>query len=1163
MSFRTLAITYLVGGLTFLPLVLAAVLASAWYLLLKADHAEERQRDGPDDGKVYTAEEVVKEQDQSRSRQESTSDVGASGTFAVLRKYDFQAAIQALNARQNGSAAAGGQGHDTTAGDGVGNSSESVYQSMYRSVFSGNKNTGSSTSILDHDDTQQAPANRRRSVSANVMYIVLRHGHLMLYDSPAPMEVRHVLSLAHHNVTLQSGKEAEDEIDDRKIPEADLFIKRTAIVLTPVELPNGSMQSSGSQKATKPIYLFSATSFEKEDFFHALLWTRSHPPTLLPLDPEALIKLQSSLHSSSLTPETRALNALLGRVFLGIHHTDYLKNFILGKIEKKLARIQKPTFIPLLQIRSLDLGDAAPVFTNLKLRDLNINGDTTISADMRYNGGLSITLLAVAKLDLGPRFKARTVDLVLKASMQRVQGTMLLHIKPPPSNRLWYCFENMPELEVRAEPVVSERKITYGFVLRAIEERVRTALGEGLVKPNWDDVPMPLIDTRGSHARGGLWSDEGEDEHPELRPGSARVLSDRNDKTMSMPSFPPAMDSGASTGLSSNSEVNIARMHHSATMPVDERQVKRRPVGSSQNTHDPSSSPEISQQSSLPPKPLRSPSITLPSPVVAVDGQTVEQVRADDPSLQNLPSQNRRLWRSRGSIPQQQQQKDAMDELRDLRARADQAAARPSVSTTAEGADNVNRSLEELPGSHDSDEASIRSHQLSDSTIPATPRSFSIRSTDSERSTATSLSSARGQQPGQRKANLLAAAGAATTAARNWGWNTIQKNRGMLPRTGAKQEASPQSTSQPMGRGQPLPPPGQPLPGPNKGLWGGVSSMRRKPVPALPPRRPRPGESDSNSTTPNSKIPVLFRTKSGSSQIAGNGGDDEFGTWQENVVDDGMGPSGGSSESVNFDPSAEYQQSTHGHSSASITEDEDLLQLSAGEAEPETPRTKQPDEEQERSVDDTPSKVKKIPPPLPVRRQHSRREQLIENLSSPQQHDEDQSHNAKDADEDASSDAPGLRVPEGAADAIAAENSTVELESGANDDPEHLDDSNAVEAKVKAERTEAATHVQREQLSEGSDVGTNKEVTGLGRANTAERFLQGDDLTEEDFEAQDSTPSDEGKRSIMETPVLGTRVGGSRETETGTDETDEISQRIKAQVQNSRKSKDSSTEHNC
>ncbi|EME38844.1 hypothetical protein DOTSEDRAFT_110858, partial [Dothistroma septosporum NZE10] len=533
MGFRTLVFVYVFGGLTFLPLLLAAVFFTAWKLLPRPDDQTKTSAKGNDDVlKLDTkGEELARRVKEDRDRQESVGDAAASGTFAVLRRYDFQAAIGAINARNNASSGNNTPNvaaDATTPGDGSsGSTGESVYQSMYRSVFAGKQNNGSTTSLLQTDETQRKP------VPASVVHIVLRHGHLMFYDSSAQVEVKHVLSLAHHKVTLQAGKDGDDA-DEKLISEADLFIKRTAIVLTPIELPAGALQQQSAPTPAKPFYLFSATNIEKEDFYHALLYARSKPPIPRPLDSDALIKLQSMLHSSTLTPETRALNALLGRVFLGVQHGKRLVDFVRAKIERKLNRIQKPNFITTLRLRGLDLGDASPVFTNLKLRDLNISGDTTVSADMRYAGGLSITLLAVAKLDLGQRFRTRTVDLVLKTILKRVQGTILLHIKPPPSNRLWFTFESIPELEIRVEPVVSERKITYGFVLRAIEERVRTAITEGLVKPNWDDIPFPMQDTRGSSARGGSWADEGHEEHTQPEFDSAKFLAERNEKTKSV-----------------------------------------------------------------------------------------------------------------------------------------------------------------------------------------------------------------------------------------------------------------------------------------------------------------------------------------------------------------------------------------------------------------------------------------------------------------------------------------------------------------------------------------------------------------------------------------------------------------------------------------------------
>ncbi|EME86924.1 uncharacterized protein MYCFIDRAFT_77284 [Pseudocercospora fijiensis CIRAD86] len=693
MALRAYLFTYIFGGLTLIPLLIAAILLPAWYLQPRVSNIEATKAGNDSDGEDEGESRNVKETGHTR-------DAAASGTFAVLRRYDFQAAMTAINARNN--AGSNNASDGGVAGENGGSSAgESVYQSMYRSVFVGNRNN-STSSLLQDEDHQDGPPSRWRAAPANVLYIVLRHGHLMLYDSPAQVEVKHVLSMAHHSVSLQAGKDDDEYGKEKHIQESDLFIKRTAIVLTPKELPNGALQGPAHSPA-KPFYLFSATNIEKEDFYYALLSTRSHPPKPRQLNAEALIKLQSTLHSSSLTADTRALDAIIGRVFLSLHNTDGLRDFVRGKIEKKLARIQKPTFIPSLRVRTIDLGDAAPVFTNLKLRDLNISGEMTVEANTKYNGGLSLTLLAVAKLDLGPRFKARTVDLVLKTSLHRISGTMLLKIKPPPSNRLWVCFDNVPEMEVRVEPVVSERKITYGFVLRAIEERVRTAISEGLVRPNWDDVPMPFSDTRGNVTRGGLWSDEGKPDSP--------------------------VSNSMSTG-----------------------------------------------------------------------------------HAEGIPPPQRTLWASRNKAPLSQ--KDALEELRGIHSRVGTQPAAESESD-----DDIAKQIPDATDARSLGETS----EGSGSTLPATPRSFSVRSTDSDRSTApTSIGTTRSEQLQTKKANLLAATAAATTAARNWGWNAIQRNKNN--RAASQGDLQPE----PMGRGQPLPPPGQPLPGPQKGIWGGPQSCFSK-----------------------------------------------------------------------------------------------------------------------------------------------------------------------------------------------------------------------------------------------------------------------------------------------------------------------------------------------
>ncbi|CAK3780995.1 PH domain-containing [Lecanosticta acicola] len=1120
MGFRTLAFTYIFGGLTFLPLLLAAVLAVAWYLLPRSDTIKTESRD---DLKDVDPEELAKETTKNESiRKEGVGEAAANGTFAVLRHYDFQAAVAALNARNNGNATGNSSGPSldgVAAGDGgPTGSSESVYQSMYRSVFVGNKNTGSS-SLLDPNDPQLGSPGRRKPVPAHIMYIVLRHGHLMLYDSPAQVEVKHVISLAHHKVTLQAGKHGADELDERQIMESDLFIRRTAIVLTPVELPNGTLQQSNTPKPPRPFYLFAASTIEKEDFYHALLSSRDKPPIALPIDSDALIKLQSTLHSSSLTPETRALNALLGRVFLGIHKTDVLINFIRGKIEKKLARIQKPTFIPVLQIRSLDLGDAGPVLSNLKMRDLNISGDMTLSADLRYNGGLSITLLAVAKLDLGQRFKTRTIDLALKATLQRIQGQMLLRIKPPPSNRSWFTFETMPELELRVEPVVSERKITYGFVLRAIEERVRSAFAEGLVKPNWDDVPMPFQDTRGCHARGGTWSDQGEEDHPELRrPDSSRILADRNGKTLSTPDLGSEQDTAISSGLASSSEVNIAKLRHASTMPVNARTLARPPESTSSSSTAIEANTDRISSSTRPPKPLRSSSIASPSPIVGMDEQTVEPVRADDESLRPSTTQ-RTLWLGRSGMPKPPTQKAALEELKDIRDRAEQQSTSPS---TFAAEDMEPRSRSKL-GDANADAASLSNDQQSDrtgSTISNPPRTFSTRGMDSGQSTSPSTSSSasvsKSQQPQQRKTTILAAAGAATNAARTWGWNTYQKNKAAYQQRQAKQNQVP---SEPMGRGQPLPPPGVPLPGPQKGLWGGVGSMGRKPsgAPALPARRlDKAAAADVPSIEGNASSEVRHKT-----HIPHDGRDveDEFGTWQEN-------PGAG-------DGNAQIPDASSGDYAYQDQVQEDLLDVGA-------------DDEKAAGQEQAPAQERrKLPPPLPARRRENAQTQQSQTTASEREQTFAHGSSADSSAEDVSN-APALRVPEAEVNAIAAENSTDELAHGMMDDTTHVNDIDAVKTEL---------HSETDKSSEGSGGWKAKsqqadsgERLGLDRTNTEERFMRGEDVTEEDFE-RDQAKADLGHgEGVMADPEALTSIT-STDNQNTSPEGDLVTQRIRAQVQ--------------
>lgn len=140
-------VVYLLGGLTFIPLLIVAVLLHAYLTLpIHEDNTYgEREIDpiiqpGDDIDAIKRAQKTLGDRFQPRNNNES--DV-AAGYFAIYREYVPAAATTAPPANQ------------------------SVYQSMYRSIFDRKQ----SSSPLDNKGV-----GRPQRKGGNVFYVVLRYG---------------------------------------------------------------------------------------------------------------------------------------------------------------------------------------------------------------------------------------------------------------------------------------------------------------------------------------------------------------------------------------------------------------------------------------------------------------------------------------------------------------------------------------------------------------------------------------------------------------------------------------------------------------------------------------------------------------------------------------------------------------------------------------------------------------------------------------------------------------------------------------------------------------------------------------------------------------------------------------------------------------------------
>jgi hypothetical protein len=670
-----------------------------------------------------------------------------------------------------------------------------------------------------------------------------------LYDDAEQVEVRHVLSLALYDIDIYAGGEY--------VPDGELWVKRNCIRLTWRE------RSAEVPQDSKPFYLFSDNCSDKEDFYHALLQNQdripgyaSPAPTPLAFETAHIVKLVQQLHASEENMQTRWINALMGRLFLALYKTTDLQDLIHAKITKKITRVAKPAFIESIKIKRIELGDSAPLLTNPKLRELTIDGDLTIEGDVKYRGNLRLEIAAVARIDLGPRFKVRKVDVLLAGICKSLEGHILIRVKPPPSNRIWFSFETMPKLDLSIEPIVSSRQITYSLILRAIESRIREVIGETLVQPNWDDIPFS--DTSAYHVRGGLFTEQSglssiDQATPESvsdsllghesDPDTDADILPLSEKSMSTPTLVDRRDSSSRKDVIRNGPTNGAAVGVSSALDL--------------------------ASSSQKPRTMRSSSFaTVASPTVSIDPATVQSIN-DHAKGRNEAARVMKDISSRSQPSSPFESPVGSPAAHDIPGPPEQATSQiPSRTST-----DIDMG----------DESTAQSSVGFDSPSRASTE-MSLESTESH-SGRRSLSQSTASSRSLKRQSIAANAVSATVAARKWGLDLVARHASVssipesskpsMPDTPSYDAplASPVAEStpgvravsdkgQPVGRGMPLPPPGTPLPGPSKASWTAALSglAKRKPVPNSAGQRPSISLAKPPSTSP-SPPPLPQRPK--------------------------------------------------------------------------------------------------------------------------------------------------------------------------------------------------------------------------------------------------------------------------------------------------------------
>lgn len=140
------------------------------------------------------------------------------------------------------------------------------------------------------------------------------------------------------------------------------------------------------------------------------------------------------------------------------------------------------------------------------LKELTEDGAYAADVHLNYEGEFRLKVSAAGSFSIrGTNLGRATAQLNVR--ILSIQGNLRIKINKPPSNRIWWCFSEPPQIVMHVEPILASRRMQLNALTRVIEKQIRDGIAEACVMPFCDDIPF--FDTSNLRPRGGIFDQFG------------------------------------------------------------------------------------------------------------------------------------------------------------------------------------------------------------------------------------------------------------------------------------------------------------------------------------------------------------------------------------------------------------------------------------------------------------------------------------------------------------------------------------------------------------------------------------------------------------------------------------------------------------------------------